>query len=145
MADDLNEPERFTVKTTADSHFAWLRTRLSIENTLMAWIRTATALIGFGFTIVQFLDRFQEMSNVAPALRPSAPRYVGLTLILAGILSLAIAVWQYRQLMAYLWGQPFDVIAGVARAPKRTPLVPVAITLIVIGIFAYVTVFWRLQ
>lgn len=33
------------------SHFSWLRTRLSVERTLMSWVRTAIALIGFGFTI----------------------------------------------------------------------------------------------
>src|SRR5262249_43401590 len=52
MADDRG---RFEVRVTADSHFAWLRTRLAVERTLMSWLRTAVALIGFGFTIVQFL------------------------------------------------------------------------------------------
>jgi len=37
---------RFEVRTTSDSHFGWLRTRLSLERTM----RTATALIGPGFT-----------------------------------------------------------------------------------------------
>jgi Domain of unknown function (DUF202) len=45
-------PGRFEVKATASDHFSWLRTRLSVERTMMSWIRTATALIGFGFTIV---------------------------------------------------------------------------------------------
>jgi len=48
---------RFTVRTTSDSHFGWLRTRLALERTLMAWVRTGVSLIGFGFTIVQFLER----------------------------------------------------------------------------------------
>ena len=52
-------PHRFDVKATADSHFSWLRTRLSVERTLMSVVRTAIALIGFGFTIVQFFDRMQ--------------------------------------------------------------------------------------
>ena len=30
---------------------------MSMERTLMSWVRTGTALIGFGFTIVQFLER----------------------------------------------------------------------------------------
>jgi hypothetical protein len=47
-------PGRFEVKATASDHFSWLRTRLSVERTMMSWVRTATALIGFGFTIVQF-------------------------------------------------------------------------------------------
>jgi hypothetical protein len=40
---------RFDVRVTAESHFAWLRTRLAVERTMMAYMRTAVALIGFGF------------------------------------------------------------------------------------------------
>jgi putative membrane protein len=29
---------RFEVRVTADSHFAWLRTRLALERTMMAWL-----------------------------------------------------------------------------------------------------------
>jgi putative membrane protein len=50
--------DRFRVRTTSDSHFSWVRTRLSVERTLMAAVRTSLALIGFGFTIVQFFERF---------------------------------------------------------------------------------------
>jgi inner membrane protein YidH len=46
--------DRFEVRLTADTHFGWLRTRLSVERTLMSYLRTAVSLIGFGFTIVQF-------------------------------------------------------------------------------------------
>jgi putative membrane protein len=83
---------RFEVRVTADSHFSWLRTRLSLDRTLMSWIRTGTAMIGFGFTIVQFFERFASMQGVAPALWPQAPRYVGLGLIAAGVLALAISI-----------------------------------------------------
>ena len=55
--DDAN---RFVVHPNVETHFSWLRTRLSIERTLMSWVRTATALIGFGFTIVQFFERFNK-------------------------------------------------------------------------------------
>ena len=54
------EQTRFTVRTTAEAHFAWLRTRLAIERTMLAWMRTAVSLIGFGFAIVQFFDRLQR-------------------------------------------------------------------------------------
>jgi putative membrane protein len=37
---------RFEVRVTADTHFGWLRTRLSVERTMMSWIRTAVSLIG---------------------------------------------------------------------------------------------------
>ena len=57
---------RFEVRTTSDSHFGWLRTRLSVERTMMSWQRTAVALIGFGFAIVQYLNHLQQ----APGARP---------------------------------------------------------------------------
>jgi putative membrane protein len=68
---------RFEVRVTADTHFGWLRTRMSVERTLMSWVRTAISLIGFGFTIVQFFDRMQDMPGVKPAQFPDAPRYLG--------------------------------------------------------------------
>lgn len=92
-----NEPpsaaefHHFAPHVAAETHFSWLRTRLSVERTLMSWVRTATALIGFGFTIVQFFERLNAMETVAPARWPELPRYVGLALIGAGVLGLLIA------------------------------------------------------
>jgi len=50
---------RFEVRATASDHFAWIRTRLSLERTMMSWQRTAVALIGFGFAIVQYLEHLE--------------------------------------------------------------------------------------
>src|SRR5689334_17343789 len=86
---------RFEARATAESHFAWLRTRLAVERTMMAWLRTAVALIGFGFTIVQFFDRFEQLPGTSPALFPTAPRYLGLSLIACGVLALTASIWQY--------------------------------------------------
>ena len=103
MANQTNgKTGRFEVRPTAESHFSWLRTRMSTERTLMSWIRTATALIGFGFTIVQFFERFNKMEGVSPAHHLQAPRYLGLMLIGTGILGSIIALWEYRKLLHYL-------------------------------------------
>jgi hypothetical protein len=75
---------RFAVRVTADSHFGWLRTRASLERTLLSWIRTAVSLIGFGFTIVQFFHRVPELPGANPAYHPDAPWYLGLALIFCG-------------------------------------------------------------
>ena len=72
VASEDPTPHRFEVQPNVQSHFSWIRTRLSIERTLMSWVRTATALIGFGFTIVQFFERLKGMGGVAPALRSRA-------------------------------------------------------------------------
>jgi putative membrane protein len=137
-------PGRFEVKATASDHFAWLRTRLSVERTMTSWVRTATALIAFGFTIVQFFDRMQQMPGVAPAHFPDAPRYLGLSLIFCGVAALVIAIWEYHWGLRYLWGGNFALIAGVTREGKQTPLLAVAIVLALIGVFVFVAVALRL-
>lgn len=134
---------RFEVRSTSDSHFSWLRTRLAVERTLMAWVRTSVAMIGFGFTIFQFFQRFQDMQGVAPAARPDAPWLVGLALIAAGILALAMSAWQYRWTIAYLWSEPFRVLSGMEGAPIRTPLLALVVVVMIIGIFAFGAVLLR--
>jgi putative membrane protein len=146
MADDP-EPDatagRFEVRATADTHFGWLRTRLSVERTLMAWVRTAISLIGFGFTIVQFFDRMEDMPGVKPAEFPEASRYFGLALIFCGIAALLISVWQYRWTLRYLWGGNFAAVAGMREEGGQTPLLAVCIALILIGLSAFFAVLLR--
>ena len=88
MTTDVASEPRFQIWATADSHFAWVRTRLALERTATSWVRPAVSLIGFGFTIVQFFERMSGMEGVAPALRPNAPRYLGLSLIGTGVIAL---------------------------------------------------------
>jgi putative membrane protein len=135
---------RFEIRMTSDSHFSWFRTRMSLERTLMAWVRTAISLIGFGFTIVQFFERFSDMQGVAPALRPQSPRLLGLALILTGCAALAISVWQYRAGLSYLWSKPFAPLAGIDGEVHQTPLFAVAILLLLIGVFTFIAVLFRL-
>jgi inner membrane protein YidH len=146
MADPHSAPSagRFEVRATADSHFSWIRTRLSVERTMMSWIRTAVALIGFGFAIVQFFERLEQMPGVQPAVYPNAPRGLGLALISCGVLSLLIAVWQYLWGIRYLWGGTFAPIAGLTREGKHSPVIVVALLLIGIGVFAFFAVLLRL-
>ena len=139
MADQGAQPRRFEVRPTSDSHFGWVRTRLALGRTLMSWVRTSVALIGFGFTIVQFFERMQSMENVSPALRPQLPRYLGLALIAAGIAGLIVSLWQYRSLLRYL-RDDFEPIAGIGRFPHQTPLIGVTVALLLIGIFAFIAV-----
>ena len=143
MEDQGTQPHRFEVRLTSDSHFGWIRTRLSVERTLMSWVRTAMALIGFGFTIVQFFEHLHEMAGVPPPLRPEAPRYLGLALIAAGVLALLISIWQYRSVVHYLWSEEYQPIAGFGDVVRMTPLYAVAIALIFIGVFAFGAVFLR--
>ena len=135
---------RFEVRATASDHFAWIRTRLSLERTMMSWQRTAVALIGFGFAIVQYLEHLEQTPEARAAYLPHAPRYLGLALMACGILALVISIWQYSWSIRYLWGEPYTPIAGVTREGKHTPVIAVAIVLIGIGLFAFFAVLLRL-
>lgn len=110
----------------------------------MSWLRTATALIGFGFTIVQFFERFGQMADVRAAARPEMPRYLGLSLIAAGTTALLISLWQYHSVVRYLSGEAFAAVAQVKALPHRTPLFALAIFLGLIGLFAFLSVLLRL-
>jgi len=135
---------RFEVRTTSDSHFGWIRTRLSLERTMMAWLRTATALIGFGFTIVQFYEHLQQIPGIHPAYVPDAPRYLGLALIACGVLALLISIHQYWWSVRYLWSAQFASIAGANSERMQTPVLAVAALLTLIGLFAFLAVLARL-
>ena len=139
-----NPGTRFNVEPSVNNHFAWLRTRLGLERTFMAWIRTAVSLIGFGFTIVQFFQRLQGMEpSNGRQMRPETPRDLGLALIATGVGALLISSWQYRQGIKYLWSAPFASIAGLSDKAHRTPVFATAMVLILIGIAAFVSVFFR--
>jgi putative membrane protein len=141
---NVQSPGRFDVQPSVSNHFAWIRTRLGIERTFMAWMRTAVSLIGFGFTIVQFFQRLQGMeASNGRQMRPEAPRELGLALIAAGVGALIISTWQYRQMLHYLWRDQFRDIAGFDEKSHRTPAFLAAVILSFIGVFAFVSVFFR--
>jgi putative membrane protein len=140
---------RFEVRVTSDSHFGWIRTRLALERTIMAWMRTSVSLIGFGFTIVQFFQRLDSMEGVAPALRPQAPRHLGLAMIACGVLGLLVSAWQYRRIVQYMWSDQFKPIAGIgsrdmAPIATQSPVIVVMLAIMAIGLFAFFAVLFRM-
>ena len=135
--------ERAPFRESVGSHFAWLNARLALEMTMMSWIRMAITLIGFGFTIVTFFERLNDMEGVASTEQPFAARYVGLVLIGAGVAALAISVVQYRATVRYLEQDDFAAVAGMGKAPGNTPVYAVTIGLMVIGVAAFLAVLMR--
>lgn len=72
---------------------ALVRTQLSAENTLLAWIRTAVSLYTFGFTIAKFFDYLAEQ-RIDTQVSGGAHR-LGLALICAGIVALVFAMVEH--------------------------------------------------
>lgn len=91
----------------------------------MAWVRTATALIGFGFTIVQFYAHIRSTPGVAPARAPNVPTALGLLLVGAGVIALTIAFVQYLHARRFL---DRDEVSDAAALPRSTAHAWVAAT-----------------
>jgi putative membrane protein len=136
---------RFVTEASVSNNYAWLRTRLALERTMMGWVRTAIALIGFGFTIVQF---FQHLQSIAAAsgetMRPESARNLGLTLIGTGIMATVVCIFQYQKGLRYLWGDQFRAIAGIDDKKWHTTGMPVAVVILLAGVFAFLSVLFHI-
>lgn len=99
----------------------------------MAWNRTSLSLIGFGFTIYQFLAKFETAAGRSRR-RPEAPRVFGLAFLLAGTLGTLVALWQYVRTERYLRGPEFKEFASREGLPHVSLTLAVTVFLAVIGI-----------
>ena len=72
------------------------RTWLSNERTLMAWVRTATGMIGFGFTVFKFFQ-FQEGRSAPVSHGWLTPRNFAQILVAIALVALVAATLQYRR------------------------------------------------
>ncbi|WP_294274486.1 YidH family protein [uncultured Chryseobacterium sp.] len=73
---------------------------LANERTFLAWVRTAIAMMGFGFILVKFSLFLKQLSLVAgdQVIVPSQKGYSGLTgilLVTAGVLTLLMSYINY--------------------------------------------------
>jgi putative membrane protein len=134
---------RFDVQPSVGNHFAWLRTMLGLQRTLMAAVRTSVSLIGFGFTVAQFFDKMRgTLPESLSGIGVNIPRNLGLILIGAGVISLIMFIVQYRSSVEHLKSGDYAVIASNEKTLHR-PTFVVAAAVIVIGIAAFVSVFLR--
>ena len=111
------------------------RSRDATERTLMAWIRTSLALIGFGFGIGKVQD-YLEMTNPGLIQDPiHGARIFGGAFITLGILAVLMAVIQYWLRLRQIKQDVF-----VYSAPLPLSAV-VAVLLLLIGLFGLVYLF----
>ena len=100
----------------ANTRLAAERNRLALERTLMAWTRTSTSLIAFGFTIYQIFRYLSESERLRdPYL---SPQVFGVAMILVGLAALVLAWIQHRQELKALstdfGGMRYSIAAIVA-------------------------------
>lgn len=78
---------------------------LAAERTLLAWIRTGLALMGFGFVVARFglfLQELQIAKVTAPARSYGFSLRLGIALISMGVFVNVLAGWHHLRLMRKL-------------------------------------------
>lgn len=77
------------------------RVWLAAERTLLAWIRTGLAMMGFGFVVARFGLFLRELEATQQARTPASPTlslYFGTTLVFIGVLVNLWAAWSHLRL-----------------------------------------------
>jgi putative membrane protein len=135
---------KFEADPSVSNHFAWIRTMLGLQRTLMAAVRTAVSLIGFGFTVAQFFEKIRSSTpEELRAVRINAPRDLGLMLIAAGVISLFSFIWQYRDAVKYMRSDDFGALGVTMKNPLNRSTYIAAYTVLFIGIAAFVSILAR--
>lgn len=108
MAENDGPPkDRATALAEERTDLALTRTRLAADRTLDAWVRTALAMISFGFTIFKFLHDIEKQSG-ASLTHPHAARRFGLSLVIMGTLAVIGAIYQHLKMLKELGLHPFQ-------------------------------------
>jgi putative membrane protein len=111
------------------------RSREAADRTLMAWVRTALSLIGFGFAIASFRDILLESGLIRnPHKEFNGALVFGLSFVTLGVLGLLAATIQHWRILQHLKQDDFTYTGF-------RPLVFImAILLMLIGLFAFIAV-----
>ena len=106
------------------------RVRMAAERTLLAWIRTGLAMMGFGFIVARFGMLLRELSinhNQTPS-HPGLSMWVGSLLIVLGVLVNLFSAVQHAKAMQ-------RIKRGEELEPERWSMaIVVAVMLAAIGV-----------
>src|SRR5208283_446683 len=127
--------ERSTAKNVTNE-LAKERNRAAAERTLMAWIRTALSLIGFGFGIGK-LAAYLDATGLHTSRDPvHASLIFGSSFIVVGIFGLLAAIVQHARILKRLSRPDFAYNA------MRPIAMTVAVMLMLIGVFGLIAILW---
>lgn len=121
--------ERDVVKVALDPRVA-----LAAERTLLAWIRTGLALMGFGFVVSRFGLFLHEIAKTGVDVTDDSAHWIGTALVAAGVLVNLWASLRHSRMVARLVAtNEFD---ASPRGPVAIGLVTVAAGCVVLIVLA---------
>ena|ERR1700722_5869510 len=119
----MASPERDPVET--------IRVHQANERTLLAWLRTALGLMGFGFAIARFGLFVRQLASVEHAPEATTPRigssWAGVVLVIIGMIVSLAATLRYGRLRR-------AIERGDVGAPEATIVYVVGITVAAVGL-----------
>jgi putative membrane protein len=119
----MASPERDPVET--------IRVHQANERTLLAWLRTALGLMGFGFAIARFGLFVRQLASVEHApeatTAPVGSSWAGVVLVVIGMLVSLAATLRYGRLRR-------AIERGDVGAPEATIVYVVGITVAAVGV-----------
>jgi putative membrane protein len=134
------DKDEVTVTVNLTNELAKERNRAAYDRTLMAWIRTAISLIGFGFAIAKSYEYIHEetLERTGRFLDDMhAPLLFGISFILLGMLCILGGVIQYAKVLRQIRSSDFTY------SESRPLAIIVALILLIIGVLALITLFQR--
>jgi putative membrane protein len=110
------------------------------ERTFLAWLRTALALIAFGFAIARFGLFTRQihfaMTNQSPLVHSVLnSENLGMGLVVSGLLTMVLAVWRFNQV--------FRQIEQKDYRPRRWTIWFMTGLVMALGIMSLPLVLWR--
>jgi len=93
----MDKPEQFRERATVADY-------LAAERTMLAWIRTGLAMMGFGFVVARFGLFLQEIqiAHAAPLPSSAFSTRFGVVLIVLGVVVEIFAGWNHLRLVKQL-------------------------------------------